>query len=342
MIRRVLVFGLLLFNYAYGQELDPLGWSGVSIISDTTNNYYVSTTGTDTSSTGSYTNPFSVAKADTFFNYENKDSVFFLSGTYQYHFTANEQSGVTYCSYDLINRAKLYGADTISYAKTGNAWTATLAWVKDTTHYGYTYGGTSWLTTENWVTIAYYELNNNNAGLRFSSFQAPKNATIDSAKLHFKAYGSNGNTVNQNIYFCNEDNSAQITGYSDYNGRAVTSAVAWNALPAWTPDVIYQSPELKTILQTVVNRSGWSAGNFVQAMIKNNGGTNNAFRQFDSYNQGAGTAAYLVVGYTVIDSSQVGGNVFVSTVTDSVYQVFFNYPSDYIAMATLAIGLHWV
>lgn len=153
---------ILLFSISVLAQLKPFTFTSGSVTSlnDTTNNYYVSTTGTDTSSTGSYTNPFSIAKADTFFNYENKDTVFFLSGTYDTTFTARH-AGVTYCAYDLNNKPIFLGADTVrnwNFANVASAEYDTnkvdltntttyeinqsyaVAWSVPTTVHGYLYG----------------------------------------------------------------------------------------------------------------------------------------------------------------------------------------------------------
>jgi type IV pilus assembly protein PilY1 len=37
--------------------------------------------------------------------------------------------------------------------------------------------------------------------------------------------------------------------------------VTWNNLPAWTKDNAYQTPDLKTIVQEIVDRPGWQSGN---------------------------------------------------------------------------------
>jgi hypothetical protein len=137
-----------------------------------------------------------------------------------------------------------------------------------------------------------------NAFLRFTGIGIGNSATVDSAYVSLRATGDGGNTVNLNVYFNDADNATAPTDTSGYNGKAVTGAVAWNSLPTFSSGTRYTSPELKTIAQTVVNRAGWSAGNAMMVLIKNNGSTSNKYKSVSDYHADSTYAAILYMTYT--------------------------------------------
>ncbi|MCK9362153.1 MAG: hypothetical protein M0P74_00900 [Syntrophales bacterium] len=68
-----------------------------------------------------------------------------------------------------------------------------------------------------------------------------------------------------NIYFNNVDDAVAPTDAPTSEALALTAAVPWNI--TGTPTI---SPELKTILQTVVNRDEFTDATAVMLLIKNN------------------------------------------------------------------------
>ena len=100
-------------------------------------------------------------------------------------------------------------------------------------------------------------------GMRFLNVTIPKYAIIDTAYLTLRAYATRtGTTVNSKIKGEAADNPVTFSDLPDYQGRAkTTAAVNWNSIPAWTLDIDYNSPEIKTIIQEIVNRAGWASGN---------------------------------------------------------------------------------
>lgn len=134
---------------------------------------------------------------------------------------------------------------------------------------------------------------------RWTSVNIPAGSTITAAKIQFKAaYSGSGTTVNLNIYFNDADNAANPGDITAYNAKAVTAAVAWNSVSSWTAGTWYDSPELKTILQTVINRAGWASGNAIMALVKSNDSTHNAYRDGVEYANDSSGGAKLVVSYT--------------------------------------------
>jgi len=135
--------------------------------------------------------------------------------------------------------------------------------------------------------------------VRFPNVNIPVGATITSAKLTFQAYNARTEpTCNLNCYFNDADNAVAPTSISQANALALTSAVAWNGVGSWTINTDYDSPDLTTILQAIVDRAGWASGNAVMAVIKNNSSSSGARRYPKSYNLSPTLCARLVVTWT--------------------------------------------
>jgi hypothetical protein len=125
--------------------------------------------------------------------------------------------------------------------------------------------------------------NNINIFIRFPNVTIPAGAAISEAYIRFTSFNTQSSiTLNENCYFNNVDNAVAPTNASEAGALVLTSAIAWNNLGAWTDDVQYDTPELKTILQTVISRGGWSSGQAIQGVLKDNGSDTNATRDASS------------------------------------------------------------
>ena len=138
----------------------------------------------------------------------------------------------------------------------------------------------------------------NHLGLRFQNVGVPKNATITKAYLEFVAKQSNTGSGSKTIRGEAADNSAGFTtANGNISGRSMTSAsVSWS--PAnWTSGITYSTfadgADLKTIVQEIVNRSGWASGNAMTFIISAASNTRGA----KSYDNSAQDAARLYINY---------------------------------------------
>jgi hypothetical protein len=143
--------------------------------------------------------------------------------------------------------------------------------------------------------------NHYSTGIRFASVIIPNEATITAAYLTFVSAGNDsGTTCNANIYGENANNPATYSTYTDFAGRELTSAVSWSGVGVWSLDSSYNSPDISTILQTIVDRAGWVSGNAMAFYIKDNSSSTSAFREPYSIEENAGKAAKLHVEYSGI------------------------------------------
>ena len=108
--------------------------------------------------------------------------------------------------------------------------------------------------------------------IRCPNITIPQGSTITEAYVKFTAYSSLSSTVvNVNVYFNDVDDAIAPTSSSEGNALFLTSPITWNGVEAWTDGVQYDTPNLVSILQSVINRAGWSSGNALQVVIKDNG-----------------------------------------------------------------------
>lgn len=139
-----------------------------------------------------------------------------------------------------------------------------------------------------------------NGFIRFPNVTIPAGSIISAAILRFTgSTGRDVDTVNLNIHFNDVDNAAAPTTYAGAEALALTAAVAWNALPDWLQNVEYDSPDLTTILQAIIDRPGWASGQAVMALVRNNSSSDTAYRSARPFEYGGGTMAVdLRITYT--------------------------------------------
>lgn len=127
--------------------------------------------------------------------------------------------------------------------------------------------GAAWqlaLINEYW-TCGYWASNNykKGGGGRFVNIYIPKDAIIQHA--YFKVIARNSDVkvqVNTRLHGELAANPATFSNIANYNARARTVAVIdWDNIPSWTAGTEYQSPDIKDIVQEIVNLAGWVSGN---------------------------------------------------------------------------------
>jgi len=112
-----------------------------------------------------------------------------------------------------------------------------------------------------------------NTFLRFAAVTIPADATITECFVRFTAYcAANNTTVRLNCYFNNHDNAVAPADATAYGTLSLTAAISWDSLAAWADGTQYDTPELKTILQTVIDRDGWAEDQAVMVVINNDDG----------------------------------------------------------------------
>ena len=140
-------------------------------------------------------------------------------------------------------------------------------------------------------------------GVRFTNVTVPKGATIVNAYLTVRARDGTTPAGGTTIYGQAADDPATFSTAADWNGRTWTTAnVSWQP-SVWVADTYYNSPDISTVVQEIVDRSGWSSG---QAMaFKLDGDEADRIYGY-SYDYGTGQyAPELHIEYSMYDSLTV-------------------------------------
>lgn len=97
-------------------------------------------------------------------------------------------------------------------------------------------------------------------GIRFSGLNIPKGVTISAATIEFTAKDPSSGTCNLSIFGEASDNSATFSSTTNnISSRTKTTATVNWAPAAWTTaGGTHSTPDLKSIIQEIVNRSGYA------------------------------------------------------------------------------------
>ena len=94
------------------------------------------------------------------------------------------------------------------------------------------------------------------AGMRFTGLTIPIGSTITKANLQLfsKNWVMGVDTVNSKLRAEQTDEAAAFSTIEDYQGRErITAVVTWNAIGTWEADTWYTSPDIKTLIQELVD-----------------------------------------------------------------------------------------
>ena len=118
----------------------------------------------------------------------------------------------------------------------------------------------------------------NVAYFRFNSVVAAQGATVQSAYLKLNKVGYIGTSSNHDFYVAalDADNQAAPTAASHLSHSNFTTAeVTWQnntdtgngTLRSAANGTVLSSPDIKTVIQEILDRSGWSSGNSIVLMF---------------------------------------------------------------------------
>lgn len=138
-------------------------------------------------------------------------------------------------------------------------------------------------------------------GLRFANISVPQGALVTNAYIQFVSNGSDSTPVNLSVQAIAEDNPSTFSlTNADISSRSLAAgAIPWS-VPSWAYDdagVNQQTPNLSSLVQALVNRPGWAAGNSMGFVIADNGTASNNDRRSAGTFFESERAAKLVVTY---------------------------------------------
>jgi len=152
-------------------------------------------------------------------------------------------------------------------------------------------------------------------GLRFSDVNIPQGVTITNAYIEFEVDETSSDatslTINGELA---TDSSAFTTASNNITGRTTTtSSASWASIAAWdTVDEKKNSPDITTVIQEIVNQTGWCGGNALSLIISGSGK-----RIAKAYDGTIGDAPLINITYDP-DTIPTGGGCINSTITKSI------------------------
>lgn len=163
-------------------------------------------------------------------------------------------------------------------------------------------------------------------GSRFRNITIPKGAIITNAYIQFATKGDKNATLGD-IVFKGEaiDSSATFTSTAfNLSARSVTTdsviwagstSSTWGTTAGGTRGVDQKTPDLKNIVQNIVNRTNWKSGNAL-SFIWRGAGVRNAY----TYDGNASLAPELVIQYQVFPSLLIpnGGETWQAGATKNI------------------------
>jgi len=150
-------------------------------------------------------------------------------------------------------------------------------------------------------------------GFRIQNIDIPQGQTLTRAYLEFTADENNSDFTNLTIKAEATGNALAIpaTNYVLTNKNKTNATASWNNIPAWTEGVSYTSPDIKAVVQEIINRGDWASGNAMTFIVEGSG--KRVARSFDG---AAGFAPKLIVEYT--PTNNAGQTCYQATVNVNV------------------------
>lgn len=143
------------------------------------------------------------------------------------------------------------------------------------------------------TTIPYYR-----AAIVFRGVGIPQGADIVSAHLKVRSYDSHlADQVYAKIGAEAADNVPEQGALYGIGAKPLTGASAdWVLTEPWSPDTWYDSPDIAAVIEEVVGRPGWSAGNSL-AILCSTWCDRGGYRSFCSYEHDSNHAPKLEITY---------------------------------------------
>jgi predicted outer membrane repeat protein len=135
------------------------------------------------------------------------------------------------------------------------------------------------------------------SGMRFTNIEIPRKAIVLSAYLKIFSYDSEiTNAVYANIRADDSDNATNFSIRHIYQAPKTSAKVTWDHSAPWDPDTWYTSGDISSVIQEVVDRPGWRAGNSM-AVYYGTRADQGGYRYFSAFERGPSMAPKLVIKY---------------------------------------------
>lgn len=156
--------------------------------------------------------------------------------------------------------------------------------------------GGGFSATSNYCLVGYASSQPRHAFFRYTNITIPQGTTILTAKITFVARYAGSGTVGLYIYGNDVDSATAPTTNADAANLGLTTAYT-----SWSPvdmdqNSSYDTPDLTSVVQEIVDRAGWSSGNAMQFIVRRISGTNPRYLAAVNYSTSILTITYVGEG----------------------------------------------
>lgn len=144
-------------------------------------------------------------------------------------------------------------------------------------------------------------------GMRWS-LAIPQGATINSCTIRvFAKYNEDPSDIDTVMEGFDEDNTAAFSAGNRPSQRTKTTASVTHTYTnaEYSDEAYFTLEDAASILQEVVNRPGWSSGNYFGVVLRDNGSSADERWQFQDYDRESTEAAEITVDYTAASNITV-------------------------------------
>lgn len=180
---------------------------------------------------------------------------------------------------------------------------------------GILYDGSEWVLTPQGSAIGRLNGEPMSIYLLFDGVPIPSGATILTAKIRYYArYDNVYQDISSTIYANDVDNADTMSSYEDYTERVrTTNHVDWT-FDECIADNYFESPDIKDVVQEIIDRSGWSLDNNI--LIMHDSTTTTGIDRYVSIGGVDNVPTQLIVYYVLNEGSHTNVTV-VSTCATS-------------------------
>jgi len=137
------------------------------------------------------------------------------------------------------------------------------------------------------------------SGMRFTNVTIPQGSTIDTAYLElYASVTDGGSAVVAEVRGEDTSNAATFTGYTNFHGRPRTASATEWSMGSWSKGTWQTSPNIRGVIQEIVNRSSWSSGNAIVIFWGSPSAVDGGRRAATSYDVSPSKSPKLRVSYT--------------------------------------------
>ena len=145
-------------------------------------------------------------------------------------------------------------------------------------------------------------------GLRFNGLNIPQGATINSAFVQFTGERTSAaGSPSLQIFGADVDNMITYVDTAYVAPPKTTASVNWNSIPVWTLNQSgsnERTPDIKDIIQEIVNRAGFTSSSSIGVIIEAVTGTGTNVRRGKSWDNSTTDAPQISVTYTTTTTNE--------------------------------------